>query len=131
MAVEYDFMSEAWVAPPQGNIMRYCDFNLTIDLPCSVGVLAYDVEVRVAVAYTIDCGAVEWELEAVTIRDQHGVIRKGDPVWFLLEQAITAQEKTVCAECLDDDDNRWPEWIRESRERNSDYQVGSGVRFAR
>ena len=80
------------------------EFDLTLNLPCSAGVLAYDIETRVTVDYEVEGGQVGWNLSEVRLDGQPGVIREGDKLFWLFEEAITFTKGAECVvirECFD------------------------------
>lgn len=67
---------------------REAEFDLTLNLPCSAGILVHDLETRVTVQYEIDGDSADWKLTSVRLDGEPGTIRKGDLLWPLFEQAV-------------------------------------------
>ena len=84
---------------------RETEFALTLNLPCSAGILAYDIETRVTISYEAygrgeDLTIEGWGLEDVRLDGEPGVIRKKDRLFWLFEEAVKPHEETIIRECL-------------------------------
>lgn len=95
--------------------MREAEFDLTIDLPCSAGILVYDLEIRVTVQYSVEAGSADWALTTVRLDGQPGTIRKGDLLWPYFEQACTEKKTSqiITRECFDDH-QLWPATVADA-----------------
>lgn len=92
------------------------EFDMTLNLPCSVGILAHDIECSVTVDYETqgkrgNRDLVGWKLVAVKLDEKPGLIEEGDPVFFLFKEAMAdkSNHQIIRDECLDHADDEEPE----------------------
>jgi hypothetical protein len=117
-------------------MIRITEVELTLDLPCSVGVLAHDIDVRITVSYETcgrgqDLEVYDHALEAVVLyetggSEKPGVIRKGDRLFWLFEEAIKPHEETIRRECWAHAEEAQEPDPDELLERKRDYALHWG-----
>jgi hypothetical protein len=112
-------------------MINVTEVELTLDLPCSVGVLAHDIDVRITVSYETcgrgrDLEVYDHELVAVVLDGKPGVIRKGDRLFWLFEEAIKPHEEAIRRACWYDAEEAQEPDPDELLERKRDYALHWG-----